>query len=357
MRKIVFFHLYNDYSGSPIVLKSILLGLVNKKYNIELFTSYDGVLDSLESDIKIHRYRYRFSKNPLITMIKYLWIQLYTFFLSFRYCFQKNIVFYINTILPIGPALAGYIMGKRIVFHYHENASAKGKVYIFLAKCMQWLADDIICVSKYQSSYLSASNKIKVIPNSLPLEFTEKCIIDKNAHRKKTILMLSSLKEYKGTKEFLELASRLREYHFILVINDTNQNINQYLLSNNLIPTCNIEIVDRQTDVIPFYKRSSIVLNLSNKDLFIETFGMTVLEAMSFGLPVIVPTIGGVTELVENGVNGYKIDVHNLNRIAEKIKIILTDEALYSKLSRKSKEMSEKYSYEYMINEIEKILA
>ena len=76
-------------------------------------------------------------------------------------------------------------MGKRIVFHYHENASAKGKVYIFLAKCMQWLADDIICVSKYQSSNLSASNKIKVIPNSLPLEFTEKCIIDKNAHRKR----------------------------------------------------------------------------------------------------------------------------------------------------------------------------
>lgn len=40
------------------------------------------------------------------------------------------------------------------------------------------------------------------------------------------------------------------------------------------------------------------MLNLTNKNQAIETFGMTPLEAMTCGLPVIVPTVGGIAELV-----------------------------------------------------------
>ncbi len=356
MNKIICFHLYNDNSGSPIVLKMVLSGLIQKGYQIELITSSGGVLDILETKIRLHKYKYHFSNNPILTIIKYIWIQLYTFLFAFQYCFQKDVVFYINTLLPLGPALAGRIMGKKVVYHYHEDASVKGKFYQILAQWMQWIANDIICVSHYQSLYLTAKNKIKVIPNSLTPEFTERCCVDEKAQTNKTILMLSSLKEYKGTKEFIKLANDLQDYNFIIVINDTSSNIKQYLSTNHLIPSSNLEIIDRQTDVVPFYKRSSIVLNLSNKKLFVETFGMTILEAMTFGLPVIVPTIGGVAELVENGANGYKIDVQDLDKIKEKIKMVLSDEILYRKLSDNAKRISEKYSYQYMIDEIENIL-
>ena len=67
-------------------------------------------------------------------------------------------------------------------------------------------------------------------------------------------------------------------------------------------------VYPRQADVAEFYNGASLVLNLSDKDRFIETFGLTALEAMSAGLPVIVPTVGGIAELVEDSVNGYKID-------------------------------------------------
>jgi len=52
----------------------------------------------------------------------------------------------------------------------------------------------------------------------------------------------------------------------------------------------NLQIISRQNDVTPFYNEASIVLNLSDKQRFVETFGLTALEAMSAGLPVIVPT-------------------------------------------------------------------
>ena len=80
-------------------------------------------------------------------MARYIWVQLYTFVLAFRWLTAKKTVFYINTLLPVGPALAGRMMGKRVVYHYHENAKAKGAFYRVLAWLMQRLAHQIICVS------------------------------------------------------------------------------------------------------------------------------------------------------------------------------------------------------------------
>ena len=59
----------------------------------------------------------------------------------------------------------------------------------------------------------------------------------------------------------------------------------------------NIKILSRQTDVSTFYNKASVVLNLSDKRQFVETFGLTALEAMSAVLPVIVPTEGGIAEM------------------------------------------------------------
>lgn len=48
MKTIVCFHLFNDYSGSPKVLRMVLEGLLNKGYNVDLVSSCGGVLDELE---------------------------------------------------------------------------------------------------------------------------------------------------------------------------------------------------------------------------------------------------------------------------------------------------------------------
>lgn len=154
--RIICFHLFNDFSGSPKVLHMVLKGLLGKGKSIELITSKGGVLDELNGcpNLKRFSYSYRFSTNPVVTMLRYSWVQLYTFCFAFRYLFSKNTVFYINTLLPVGPALVGRLMGKRVVYHYHENAFVKGAFYKTLAWAMQRLAHEIICVSAYQASFL-----------------------------------------------------------------------------------------------------------------------------------------------------------------------------------------------------------
>lgn len=118
----------------------------------------------------------------------------------------------------------------------------------------------------------------------------------------------------------------------------------------------NLRIVSRQNDVTPFYNEASIVLNLSDKQRFVETFGLTALEAMSAGLPVIVPTEGGIAEMVEDGANGYKIDVQDLDRIDCMIEEIFQDKDHYTRMANEANQVSLGFKESVMIEKILTIL-
>lgn len=368
MKRLVCFHLFNDFSGSPKVLRMVLGGLLerterrveNEEWRVEMVTSKgEGVLSDLDGrkGVRMHRYTYRFSDNGVVTMLRYSWVQLYIFLLSFRYLLSRNTVFYINTILPVGAALAGRLMGKRVVYHYHENASAKGSFYRLLARAMQGLATEIVCVSAYQRSFLKREQGVTVVPNAVSEAFVKQLKPNpEGAFGWKRVLMLGSLKRYKGTLEFIELAGRLKEYAFELVLNETSENIAAFWKESGLRQPENLTVYPRQQNVAPFYNRASLVLNLTNKNQAIETFGLTVLEAMSAGLPVIVPTVGGIAEMVEDGMNGYKLDVTELEKIAARIEEILSDRNLYLHLAAGALEVAGRYDERKMVEEIGRII-
>ena len=359
MKHIVCFHLFNDYSGSPKVLRVVLEGLLKRGYTIDLVTSRGGVLDELRSypNLRMHGYNYHFSNRAAVTMLRYCAVQLYTFVLAFRWLLSRNTTFYINTLLPAGPALAGRLMGKRVVYHYHENAFVKGAFYSTLAAVMQRLAHRIVCVSGYQASFLKRQDKVTVVPNALTADFVSRLKPDPEAaFGRKTVLMLGSLKEYKGTKEFIELAHRLPQYKFELVVNDTEENLARFIAEQHVAVPENLTVYPRQEDVAPFYNRASVVLNLSNKRDFVETFGLTALEAMTTALPVIVPTVGGIAEMVTDGVEGYKIDVSDLDSIERRIAEILGDYGLYATLAQNARHSAGEFSEEAMVSGVEAAL-
>lgn len=360
MSRVICFHLFNDYSGSPKVLKMILEGLLKKGCQVDLVSSTGGVLDELlhYKNLRKYSYPYRFSNNPAITILRYSTVQIYTFLLAFRWLFHKDVVFYINTLLPVGPALAGRIMGKHVVYHYHENAFVKGAFYKALATIMQKLAHEIICVSEYQASFLQRKKGVIVVPNALPKNFVNRLTPNlQTAFERKHILMLGSLKLYKSPLEFIELAQRLPQFTFELVVNDAQENINHFIKEHKINICKNLTIYPRQNDVVPFYNQASLVLNLSDKKQVVETFGLTALEAMSTGLPVIVPTEGGIAEMIVDGENGYKIDVQELNRMADTIERIFSDGSLYLQLATNALTYSKKFSAVHMIELISKLIS
>jgi glycosyltransferase involved in cell wall biosynthesis len=161
----------------------------------------------------------------------------------------------------------------------------------------------------------------------------------------KIILMICSLKGYKGVDIFLRLAKMNQHLIFKLVVNAGKVDIDNYF-KNEIIPN-NLLIYPTQKDTHPFYREASILLNLSDINLWVETFGLTVLEAMAYGLPSVVPTIGGITELVEDGVNGFLVDSKNIILLNQKINYLLTNAEVYARMRNNALKKSSFFNEQY----------
>ena len=80
-KKIIFFHLLNNYSGSPNILSLVIKGLVEEGYKIELYTSKnEGFLSDIEG-VTYHMVNYDFLKNTFLTLFLFILAQI-RFFIS-----------------------------------------------------------------------------------------------------------------------------------------------------------------------------------------------------------------------------------------------------------------------------------
>jgi glycosyltransferase involved in cell wall biosynthesis len=118
----------------------------------------------------------------------------------------------------------------------------------------------------------------------------------------------------------------------------------------------NLTVYPAQNNLHPFYQRAMLLLQLSHPESCVETFGLTILEAMAYGVPAIVPNVGGPVELIENGINGYTINPHDLDLITLKIKDFMEDRQLYEHFSAEALRKSHIFSESQMIDSIEQYI-
>lgn len=331
----VFYHLLNDYSGSPKALVGVIERILGEGHQVDLYTSDGGALDTIvHPRLRRHLISYKFTGRTAVTAFRYLKAQTVSFFTALRYAFSMDTSIYVNTILPLGAILGARVARRPLTIHYHENPETKNRIYRFLTRIGLPMAQKVVCVSKYQAALLPEGLSVEIEPNTLPAEFLASLQPDPvEAFSRKNILMLSSLKIYKGVREFLSLARLLPRYKFTLVVSAGEDSIQKWLKAQGIKPAPNVMIHPRQSDVAPFYNSASVVLNLSNPRLFVESCGLTALEARACKLPVIVPTKGAIAEFIEEGLNGYHIDCHDFNGLTRRIEELLTDRDLYMRLA------------------------
>ena len=65
-----------------------------------------------------------------------------------------------------------------------------------------------------------------------------------------------------------------------------------------------------------------------------EPFGLTMLESMASGKPMIVTRAGGMPEVIKNKVNGFVVSPRNHEALARKTIELLTNEKLRKKLGK-----------------------
>jgi glycosyltransferase involved in cell wall biosynthesis len=71
----------------------------------------------------------------------------------------------------------------------------------------------------------------------------------------------------------------------------------------------------------------------------IEGISLTAMEAIQLGVPVIAPRVGGMSELIKDGQNGYLYNPDDFNSLVSIIRHIVETPGLLKNLQKKTKEM------------------
>lgn len=340
MKPVLYFHASNDRSGSTRVLADLIAARGVPATVVAADRSGGGFLDDIPGVKVINNYvrpTVFGHRIPVLSEAIYrIWSLILAFIVGAGYE-----SFYINTIVPGYAALAGRLMGKNIIWHLHEFYSRKPSWVRRSEKQLRKTVCHRIFVSEYlRGCYEPNGSTEEVRPNRLGRSFLEKVkdVPPENRDRR-TILMASRLSENKGVKTFRRLAEMMPSYHFILVSSCPESLQRAYFES---VPG-NLELVADPEDIASWYERASLVMNLTIPSMIVETFGMTLIEAFAYGIPVIAPAAGGPLEIVSDGEDGYLTDVTDLEKLSGLVHSILDDPQTYKDFAAKALEKSRKY--------------
>jgi len=101
--------------------------------------------------------------------------------------------------------------------------------------------------------------------------------------------------------------------------------------------------LDLQKDVVFLGKQDGLVEILNASDLFLmpsqsESFGLSALEAMACGIPVVSTSVGGLPELNIQNETGYIAEIGDTDRMARYAIELLTNEKRYKTFSKNSRD-------------------
>ena len=104
-----------------------------------------------------------------------------------------------------------------------------------------------------------------------------------------------------------------------------------------------VQFLGSQTNVYPFLQEADIFL-LPSK---FEGMPMTIIEAMGTGLPIVASAVGGVPDMLEDGVSGILVPC-DPDAVAQAVLQLLEQKDLREKLGTHALENSRRFSAEYM---------
>jgi glycosyltransferase involved in cell wall biosynthesis len=355
MSRIIAVHLLNDRSGSPLVLRQSLAVLAEAGYGIDLLTATPGEPGFLSDlpGVTLHPLAYRWSASQWRTLLNFALVQLAVFWKVLLLA-RPDYVVYVNSLLPAGAALAARCRGARVVYHLHEVSLRPAPLRRLLCTVAQRTAHQLLCVSEHVRTTLALPvAQQHVVYNSLAPSFIAEAghtLLPYASPQPFVVLMACSLRDYKGVPEFFALARSLPEMSFELVLNASPTAVGDYTAQHS-VPN-NLKLFPATADMHPHYYRAAVVVNLSRPDEWVETFGMTVLEGLAYGRPVIVPPVGGVAEVNVHTCTGFAINGRDLPALQHALRLLHQNGAVYARMAAAARKRAATFAPERFAEQV-----
>ena len=224
--------------------------------------------------------------------------------------------------------------------------------YTFLYKYLYVFYENLCGLIDKEKIFVSDSEKAQAIKNGIRIRnhkvinngvkehiatqeednFQKKIFKKYRINNKKNIVIsVCRLVKQKNIFEIIKIAKICQDYTFIIIGNGP--------LYHEIINLINYEKI---RNVILTGCLDNVYSFLINSDIFLSTslyegLPISVLEAMSAGLPILASKVIGNIDTIEDGKSGYFYDLGDVHQAANIIKNIMNDQKLKEKLGKASK--------------------
>lgn len=274
-------------------------------------------------------------------------------FRSIKKLFRQYDIIHLHVPNPMGAiALQSVPFKGKIIVHWHSDIIKQQflkKIYRPLQDKLLRRADKIIVTSP---NYLEGSNclkkyktKCEIIPlgisnDDLPINEQFRKELNDLYQNKKIILSIGRLIYYKGFEYLIDAAKKLPDDYIILIggTGILKEQLIKQITDNHLGNKVKL-LGDIPFDHLGEYYRRSDAYCLPSTERS-EAFGVVLIEAMSFGCPIISTNIkgSGVPWVNQNGQTGIVVEPKDSASLAKGIEAITKDNEtrqLYAQNSRK----------------------
>jgi glycosyltransferase involved in cell wall biosynthesis len=233
--------------------------------------------------------------------------------------------------------------------HYYDRQNRLGKWWI---RCGLRQSHRLIAVSQASAQRLHAllpEAEITMIPNGIeiaafaqPARSPDMCV---------RLLFVGAMGKLKGERDLLEAVQRIA---------DRVPNLRLLLLGHGAET---IEAFCRQHHLgsliehlgpVAYNQRHAF---FRQADFFVlpsygEGMPIAVLEAMAAGLPIIATRVGGIPELIEDGVEGFLLAPGDIAALSERIERLTTDPTLRAQMGTRSREKAQRFDHQVMVAQL-----
>jgi L-malate glycosyltransferase len=336
---------YPTYGGSGIVATELGLELANRGHDIHFITYANPI--RLDASIpRIHYHEVEVSNYPLFQYPPYC-LALASRMADVAESYRLDLL-HVHYAIPhsISAMLARQMMKARrlpfITTLHGTDITLVGTdpSYFTITKFSIEESDGITAIShdlrRQTVEVFGVANEIRVIHNFVNCTTyapdPERRGIERFAPAgEKLLIHLSNFRPVKRVQDCIRILAEVRKHANVrlLMVGDGPERGPAEHLAWQLGVGKDVEFLGKQNGVERLIRLAHVLLMPSE----MESFGLAALEAMACGVPAVGTCVGGVPELITDGMDGYLEKVGDVVGQAARVVQLLTDEGLHGRMA------------------------
>ncbi|WP_198661806.1 glycosyltransferase [Lewinella sp. IMCC34183] len=354
--KLLFFNGSLKAGGAERSLSRLLNFLAGEGHEVHLVLRLDIIQFALDPGIHVHFLTNYKGVNKGHTVLK----------------LRKRLKETIDSVRPdrvcAYSSLAGVLLamtftsGTIVRFDTYPRALMKWKQALFYSffnlphlKCIVCLTEG----TKRDLRNLLTVNDLVVIHNasvSIATAREKQQVAAERPTSRPYLAALGRLSAAKAYRDALDAYARAKVYESMdfVFIGDGVERENLEQQATDLGVGDHVHFVGHTTEPFPILGNAEFLVHTSVREGFPNVF----VEALSLGVPVLATDCkSGPAEIIQEGVNGFLVPVHDVAAIAERMHELATDDALRTRLAQQAPQTIERFSEEKIFSQWLEVLA